>query len=106
MSTAMVLTAGSNSSGCGASTPTKRSSEPVVPAVRRDDSGNSALLAQPNHHIDPGDLVALGDFGHLLQHQMRVGNIDQLVIVFEIEMMMRRHVGVEIGLGAVNADLT
>jgi hypothetical protein len=37
---------------------------------------------------------------------MRVGDIDQLVIVLEIKVMMRRHVGVEIGLGAVDADLT
>ena len=36
---------------------------------------------------------------------MRVGNVDQLVVVFEIEVVMRRHVGVEIGLGAVDADL-
>ena len=36
---------------------------------------------------------------------MRVRNVDQLVIVLEIEVMMRRDVGVEIGLGAVDADL-
>ena len=36
---------------------------------------------------------------------MRVGNVDQLVVVFEIEVVMRRHVGIEIGLGAVDADL-
>jgi transposase-like protein len=65
----------------------------------------SALLAQPDHHVDAGDLVAFGHFRHLLQHQMRVRNIDQFVVIFEIEVVMRRHVGVEIGLGAVNADL-
>ena len=37
---------------------------------------------------------------------MRVRNVHQFVIVFEIEVMVRRHVGVEIGLGAIDADLT
>ena len=37
---------------------------------------------------------------------MRVGNVNQLVVILEIEVMMRRHVGVEIGFGAVDADLT
>ena len=36
---------------------------------------------------------------------MRIGNVDQLVIVLEIEVVMRGDVGVEIGLGAVDADL-
>src|SRR6267154_4075323 len=36
---------------------------------------------------------------------MRIGDIDQLVIVFEIEVVVGGDVGVEIGLGAVDADL-
>ena len=36
---------------------------------------------------------------------MRIRNVDQLVIVLKIEVMVRRDVGVEIGLGAVDADL-
>jgi len=79
---------------------------PVKPAYD-ELSGRkaSALLAQPHDHVDPGDLVAFGHFRHLLQHQMRVRNVDQFVVVLEIEVVMRRDVGVEIGLGAVNADL-
>src|SRR3954470_15574664 len=46
----------------------------------------SALLAQPHDHVDAADLVAFGHVGHLLQHQMRIGNIDQLVIALEIEV--------------------
>src|SRR3954447_1548548 len=37
---------------------------------------------------------------------MRVRYVDQLVIVFEIEVMVRRDVGIEIGLGSIDADLT
>src|SRR5215813_13915748 len=66
----------------------------------------SALLAQAHDHVDARDLVALGHVGHLREHEMRVGYIDQLVIVLEIEVMMRRYIGVEIGLCAVDADLT
>src|SRR2546425_4556158 len=36
---------------------------------------------------------------------MRVGNVDQLVVVFEIEVVVRGDVGVEIGLGAVDRYL-
>src|ERR1700694_777840 len=139
---ATVSMAGSNSSGCGVSTPMRRwisfneprtrisrrpceSRDPYAaaideidgvydflkqqtmvvmgPRVRGDDE--SALLAQPYDHVDAGDLIAFGHLRHLLQHQMRVRNVDQFVVVFEIEVVMRRHVGVEIGLGAVDADL-
>jgi hypothetical protein len=75
------------------------------PALRDDNGFSSALLAQPDNHVDPGDLVAFGHFGHLLQHQMRIRDIDQFVVVLEIEVVMRRHIGVELGLGAVDADL-
>ena len=36
---------------------------------------------------------------------MRIRNVDQFVVVFEIEVVMRGDVGIEIGLGAVDADL-
>src|SRR6202163_3580042 len=75
-------------------------------SISRPSPGRQlTLLAQPHDHVDPGDLVALGHFRHLLQHQMWIRNVDQFVVVFEIEVVMRGHVGVEIGLGAVDADL-
>ena len=70
-----------------------------------DVKAGSALLAQPHDHVDAGNLVAIRHVGHLRQHEVRVRNVDQLVIVLEIEVVMGRHVGVEIGLGAVDADL-
>src|ERR1700733_9721474 len=103
MSAATASMAGSNSSGCGASTPTRKWTNSSRPEQRVDEA--SALLAQPHDHVDAGDLVALGHFRHLVQDQMRIGDVDQFVIVFKIEVMMRGHVGVEIGLGAVDADL-
>ena len=36
---------------------------------------------------------------------MRVGNINQLVVILEIEVVVRGDVGVEIGLCAVDRDL-
>jgi hypothetical protein len=36
---------------------------------------------------------------------MRIRDVDQFVVVLEIEVVMRGHVGVEIGLGAVDTDL-
>jgi hypothetical protein len=38
------------------------------PALRDDNGFSSALLAQPDNHVDPGDLVACGHFGHFLQY--------------------------------------
>src|ERR1043166_4755727 len=38
--------------------------------------------------------------------QMRIGNVDQLVTALKVEVMMRGDVGVEVGLGAVDTDLT
>jgi hypothetical protein len=37
---------------------------------------------------------------------MRILDIDQLMAVLEVVVMVGRDVGVEIGLGAVDADLT
>ena len=138
VSRATALTAGSSSSGCGVSTPTRRSNDCTSSrALRRIEPGssncgmavghnqnavdrkagqpghddqtqrcrNSALLAQPHDHVDAADLVAFRHVRHLLQHEMRIRDVDQLVIVFEIEVVMRADVGVEIGLGAVDADL-
>src|SRR5262245_11698141 len=132
--------ASSNSSACGAFTPTRRWSELHYRLTRsptrsrpgssrtptsflvcpensngrdrpghdqtQNDAGRSALLAQPRDQVDAGDLVAFRHIGHLREHKVRVGNIDQLVIVLEIEVMVRRHIGVEISLRAVDADLT
>src|SRR5437764_584440 len=119
--------AGSSSSGCGASTPTRRwidadasfwsdasalnhdvrlhiresrgSGFASRPGTTTDNlSGmNSALLAQAHDHVDPRDLVTLGHLGHLLQNEMRVLDVDEFVVVLEIKVVMRRDVGVEIG---------
>jgi hypothetical protein len=35
---------------------------------------------------------------------MRIRDVDQFVVVFEVEVMMRGNVGVEIGLGAVDSN--
>ena len=125
----MALTAGSSSSGSGAFTPTKKSSERRLVVIagivrssivchktnaRREAGHNehrsnrengSALPAQPHDHVDAADLVTLRHVRHFLQHQMRIRNVDQLVIVLEIEVVVRGDVGVEIGFGAVDADL-
>src|SRR3954453_1581238 len=66
----------------------------------------SALLAQPDHHVDPRDLVAFRGLRQLGQRQMLIRDVDQLVVVLEIEMVMGGDIGIEIGLGAVDADLT
>src|SRR5579871_4692251 len=79
---------------------------PRYRSLRLQGRRRLALLAQAHDHVDARDLVAIRHVGHLREHQMRIGNIDQLVVVLEIEVMMGRHVGVEIGLGAVDRDLT
>src|SRR5216683_3138148 len=55
------------------------------------------LFAQADHHVDAGDLVAGGRGGHLAHDLFRAGDIDQRVVAFDEEMVMRGGVGVEIG---------
>src|SRR5262249_9719803 len=100
----MALTAGSSSSGCGVSTPTRKWTNVIAglaaaihpplkysderpwirglsPRPRMTVRASSALLAQAHDHVDARDLVTLGHFRQLRKRQMRVGNVDQLVIV-------------------------
>ena len=55
----------------------------------------SCAAGRPDDHVDAGDLIAFGRLRHLRQHQMRIGNVDQLVTILEIEVVMSRHVGIE-----------
>ena len=72
---------------------------------QRISSSLFALAAQPHHHVDAGDLVAGRRDRHLADDLVGAGNVDQRVVAFDEEMMMRRGVGVEIGLRAVDRDL-
>jgi len=72
---------------------------------RRQRTLGGGFVQERSPDVDARDLVTLGHVGHLREHEMRIGNVDQLVVVLEIEMVVRRDVGVEIGLGAVDADL-
>jgi hypothetical protein len=65
----------------------------------------STLLMQSHDHVDAYDFVALGNTRHLRQHYVRVGHVNQFATVLYIEVMVRRHIGVEVSLGAVDADL-
>src|SRR3954470_14491321 len=64
----------------------------------------SARLAQPHQHVDPNDLVAFRHIGHL-QEQLRIRDVHQFVVALDVEVVMCADIGVEIGLGAVDADL-
>ena len=63
------------------------------------------LAAQPDHHVDAGDLVALGRDRRLADHHVGIRNVDQRVLALDEEVVMLRRVGVEIGLRAVDRDL-
>src|SRR6188472_4520238 len=63
--------------------------------------GSLALAAQADHHVDAGDLVA-GRSGRGLGHHLcGARDVDQSIVAFDEEMVVRGGVGVEIGLRAV-----
>src|SRR5580692_10702839 len=87
-SPATVSTAGSSRTSCGAFIRTRRSSE-----LRR-----SALLPpQPYHHIDSRDLVTLRRDRRLADEHVGRGDVHQIVLVFDEEVVVLGIVGVEIG---------
>ena len=62
----------------------------VGPAVTRDVGPELlALLAQADHHIDAGDLVAGRSRGHLADDFLGARNVDQFVVAFDKEMVVR-----------------
>ena len=67
---------------------------PAIARSRTDAArGTSAALAlapQPHHHVDAGDLVACRRDRHLADDHLGAGNVDQLVLAFDEEVMMRR----------------
>ena len=76
----------------GASIRAKASTDrPAIGAGRR-----AYAFLHPHHHVDMGDLHALGRLGQVLDHDRRGGDVDHPLLVFEIEMVMVRRVGVEI----------
>ena len=73
--------------------------------MHRPQVAATVFLAQPHHHVDTRDLVAGRRGRHAIERDLRIGNVDQRVLALDEEMMMIRHVGVEIGLRAVDRDL-
>src|SRR6188474_1458208 len=65
----------------------------------------AVLAAQPHHHVDARDLVALGRRRHLADDLLGVRDVHQRVVALHEEVVMRGGVGVEIGLRAVDRDL-
>src|SRR5262249_33023949 len=65
----------------------------------------SALAAQPHHDVDARDLVAFRWHGRLADHHIGRGNVEQIVLLFDEEVMVLGIVGVEIGFRAVDGDL-
>src|SRR5262249_19229038 len=50
---------------------TKKPGASAGPDVLARYRGSARLAAQPYHHVDPGDLVAVGRDRHLVEHQLR-----------------------------------
>src|SRR6185312_9548177 len=65
----------------------------------------SGLLAQPHDHVDAGDLVAFRRCRGLADDHVGPRDVEHLVRAFDEEVVMRRDVGIEVGLGAVDRDL-
>eukprot|EP00581_Thalassiosira_minuscula_P020214 CAMPEP_0184436628 /NCGR_PEP_ID=MMETSP0738-20130409/551298_1 /TAXON_ID=385413 /ORGANISM="Thalassiosira miniscula, Strain CCMP1093" /LENGTH=149 /DNA_ID=CAMNT_0026803419 /DNA_START=57 /DNA_END=503 /DNA_ORIENTATION=- len=65
-------------------------------------SRKSALAPQADHHIDAGDLGALGRLRQLCDLQLVRRRIGQPILVFPEEMRMVMRVGVEIAFRAIN----
>ena len=65
----------------------------------------AVLAAKADDDIDAGDLVAFGGGRRLVDDVLGAGNVDERVMAFDKEMVMRRGVSVEVGLRAVDGDL-
>jgi uncharacterized protein YhjY with autotransporter beta-barrel domain len=76
-----------------------RASSPANP------ESSTRLAAQPDHHVDARDLVALGRDRRLADENIGVRNIEQRVVLLDEEMVMLGRIGVEIALRAFDRDL-
>ena len=67
--------------------------------------GGLGLPAQTYDNINARDLEAFRRGWCFAYEHFGVGDIEQLILAFHEEMMMRCHVGVKIGLGSVDRNL-
>lgn len=81
------MTAGSSRIASGASTRTRRS-------IKGSRVASALLAPQPHHHVDPGNLVALGRRGKLVEQHLGARNVDERVFSLDEEMVVLRGVGV------------
>src|SRR5262245_24309402 len=82
--------------------------KPAVTAGRREIlwPRRSALAPQPHHHVDAGDLIALGCGWHLVEHDGGAGDVEQRMLALDEEMMVLGGVGVEVGFRPVQGNLS
>jgi len=62
-----------------------------------DKPASPPLGPEPDHHVDAADLVAVWDLRQFADDRGRAWNVDQLVLALDEEVMVIRHIGVEIG---------
>jgi len=66
----------------------------------------SAFPAQPHDHVNARDLVPLGRGWCLADNHLGIRDVEYLIFAFDKEMMVRRRIGIEIGLRSIDRDLT
>src|SRR5580692_8988242 len=66
-------------------------------ALGRNDEASALLSPQPHHHIDPRDLITLRRHRRLADQHVGCGDVHQIVLVFDEEVVVLGIVGVEIG---------
>lgn len=66
----------------------------------------SAFPAQPNDHVNAGDLVAFRRGWRLTDNHLGIWDVEYLIFAFDKEMMVRRRIGIEIGFRSIDRDLT
>src|SRR5262249_21488329 len=98
-------TAGPCRSSSGGSIPTRRWSKPRKERpgkrhghINRQKNCSARLASQPNYHVDTRNLVALGRNGRPADDHVGVGNVEQIVLALDEEMVVLGNVGIEIGL--------
>src|SRR5262245_54375261 len=65
-----------------------------------------ALAPQAHDHVDACNFIAFRRCRGLADDNVGIRNIEHLILTFDEEVMMGGDVGVEIGLRAVNRDLS
>src|SRR5262245_61156317 len=64
-----------------------------------------SALCQPYDDVDVADARADGRLGQTVDANAVTRNVHQVAFALEIEMIVVRRVGVEVGLGAFNGEL-